>query len=484
MISDNKKNSDFFQRIKERIYTFIRSKENESETLRNIIYKVDWVSTITFKKFTNDLCFEQAASLAFITVISLIPLSVLFFSIAGALGVGQEIINYVQDRVFPFVAPEFQQELSSWLNTYISPTAFRGIKSGIVNLIAIFSLLLAAMAVFVMAERVFNHIWKVQEKRSYIQKIVAFWVVLTTSPFLILMSIWLMNYINPPGGMIDQLIQSSWFFRLMYNNLVPLGISFTAFTLAYIIVPSTAVKFKYAAWGGLITAMLWELSKKTFYLYVAQVGHVTNFYKSLATIPLFLMWVYLTWVLVLWGAELSHTFQNIQILRRIYENQGRERFYSKHYLAAMLLVFIGKAFRQGNPVPTLEDIGQKTGIRIEALDEVARILVQKNFIFPDTSQNGSYFLGKDPRHIYLSDVVRCVHVHEYPAEARIFPGSGLRRSPEKDPVMLKLKDVFVRAYGAMTSGFAAITLDSILSSGESLPEPDIPEEPKQIGVNE
>ncbi|KUK50305.1 MAG: hypothetical protein XD77_1548, partial [Marinimicrobia bacterium 46_47] len=172
---------------------------------------------------------------------------------------------YVQDRVFPFVAPEFQQELSNWLNTYISPTAFRGIKSGIINLMAIVSLLLAAMAVFVMAERVFNHIWKVRERRSYLQKVVAFWVVLTTSPFLILMSIWLMNYINPPGGMIDQLIQSSWFLRLMYNNLVPLGISFAAFTLVYIIVPSISVKFKYAAWGGLISAILWELSKKTFY---------------------------------------------------------------------------------------------------------------------------------------------------------------------------------------------------------------------------
>lgn len=77
--------------------------------MRNIIYKVDWVSTITFKKFTNDLCFEQAASLAFITVISLIPLSVLFFSIAGALGVGQEIINYVQDRVFPLWRRNFSR---------------------------------------------------------------------------------------------------------------------------------------------------------------------------------------------------------------------------------------------------------------------------------------------------------------------------------------------------------------------------------------
>ncbi|HDT12107.1 MAG TPA: hypothetical protein ENO01_00465, partial [Candidatus Marinimicrobia bacterium] len=223
----------FKRGLKSAYNLLIERDASEWGSLRRFFSRIAWFLTITFKKFKSDLCLEQAASMAFITVISLIPLAVLFFSIAGVLGVGQEIINYVQDRVFPFVAPEFQYELSEWLNAYISPTAFRGIKSGIINLIAILSLLLAAMGVFVMAERVFNHIWKVPEKRSYIQKVIAFWVVLTTSPFLILTSIWLMNFINPPGGLIDQLMQQNWIVRLLYNNLVPLTVSFIAFTLAY-----------------------------------------------------------------------------------------------------------------------------------------------------------------------------------------------------------------------------------------------------------
>jgi membrane protein len=468
-----------------RFYQFFAEKDaSDFGPVRRFLDQAEWVTVQTFKKFKKDLCFEQAASMAYITIISLIPLSVLFFSIAGVLGVGQEIITYVQDRVFPFVAPEFQQELGEWLNAYISPTAFRGIKSGIVSLIAILGLLLAAMGVFVMAERVFNHIWKVPERRSYLQKVVAFWVLLTTSPFLILTSIWLINYINPPGGMIDQLIQSSWIFSMLYNNLVPLAVSFVAFTLAYLIVPSVPVRFKSAAWGGLIAAMLWELSKKTFYLYVARIGHVTNFYKSLATIPLFLIWIYLTWVLVLWGAQLAYTFQNRKILARIYEHQNKERFYSKVYLGMMILVYIGRAFRQGESVPSLDEIGEERGIRTELLDEAARILVEKNFIFPQATPGEQYFLSKDPRYIYVSDVVRSIHVYEYPAEARFYPGTGLRRSPEKDPVMLKMKEIFMKAYSAMNSGFSAITLDQILNSEESLPEPDIVEEQKQITSHE
>lgn len=481
-------NHGFFIRIKyffRSFYSLLTEKDSSQWVLfRHRLSRISWFLKLTFRKFKSDLCLEQAASMAFITVISLIPLAVLFFSIAGVLGVGQEIINYVQDRVFPFVAPEFQHELSEWLNAYISPTAFRGIKSGVINLIAILSLLLAAMGVFVMAERVFNHIWKVPEKRSYIQKVVAFWVVLTTSPFLILTSIWLMNFINPPGGLIDQMMQQYWIIRLLYNNLVPLTVSFVAFTLAYIIVPSITVKVKSAALGGLISAILWELSKKTFYLYVARIGHVTNFYKSLATIPLFLIWIYLTWVLVLWGVQLSYTFQNLKILSRIYEHQNKERHYSKAYLGVLLLVYIGKAFRNGETVPTLEEMGQAAGIRFELLEEAAEILVEKNFIFPDHSHSGQYFLARDPRYIYISDVVRCIHVYEYPAEARIFPGGGLRKAPEKDPVIIKMKDIFTNAYGSFSTGFSAITLDHILNSGDALPEADVLDEKRQIKAHE
>lgn len=486
-IAQSNKNfvSDKIQKSIKFFYDLFQENESsERGTIRRFFSRAVWFVSITLKKFKDDLCFEQAAGLAFITVISLIPLSVLFFSIAGVLGIGQEIINYVQDQVFPFVAPEFQHELSDWLNTYISPTAFRGIKSGIINLTAIFSLLLAATAVFVMAERVFNHIWKVPEKRSYIQKVIAFWVVLTTSPFLILTSIWLINLINPPGGMIDQLIQQYWLIKLLYNNLVPLFISFIAFTLAIIIVPSITVKVKSAAFGGLLSAILWELSKRTFYLYVARIGHVTNFYKSLATIPLFLIWIYLTWVLVLWGVQLSFTFQNLKILSRIYEYQNKDRHYSKAYLAVLMLVYIGKAFRKGETVPTLEDVGQDAGIRVELLEEAAEPLVEKNFIFPDKSQSGLYFLARDPRYIYLSDVVRCVHVYEYPAEARIFPGGGLRKSPEKDPLIMRMKEIFTNAYGSFSTGFSAMTLDHILNSGETLPEADVIDEKRQIDAQE
>ena len=138
--------------------------------IKKYILKAEVIITLTFKKFNSDLCLEQSASLAYITVISLIPLSVLLFSISGLLGIGEEIIQYAENSIFPFVAPEFHKQLSTWLELYISPTAFQGLKTGIINLVAIFSLILSATAIFVMAERVFNHIWNTKEQRKYFQK--------------------------------------------------------------------------------------------------------------------------------------------------------------------------------------------------------------------------------------------------------------------------------------------------------------------------
>ncbi|MDD5582217.1 MAG: YhjD/YihY/BrkB family envelope integrity protein [Candidatus Marinimicrobia bacterium] len=480
MVTEETYFSSLIQRIKDKLEAIFPYEIEEKGHVKKFILRVGWICSITFKKFINDLCFEQAAGLAYITVISLIPLSVLFFSIAGAFGVGEEIINYVQDRVFPFVAPEFHEQLSVWLERYISPTAFRGIKSGIIGLIAIVSLLLASMAVFVMAERVFNHIWKVRERRSYFQKVIAFWVLLTTSPFLILTSIWFMNYLNPPGGVIDQLIQTSLAFRLLYNTLVPLAVSFLAFTLINIIVPSIHVKLKYAAVGGIASAILWEISKRGFYLYVGRIGHVTNFYKSLATIPLFLIWIYLTWVLILLGAQLAYTFQNKIILQKLHEYQYKDRFYSKKFLAVMILAYIGKAFRKGETVPTLDEISQKTGIQIEILDEVTNVLVQHDFLFPNTALNRAYFLEKDPRYIYLSDVIRCVHLDEYPAETRIFPGSGYRKASEKDPIMQKTQAIFSQVYYEMSMGLSKMTLDTLLNGENKLLEANSSDDIKEV----
>ncbi|MEA1986581.1 MAG: YihY/virulence factor BrkB family protein [Candidatus Marinimicrobia bacterium] len=386
------------------------------ETIKVFFNKAVLITKLTANKFNEDLCLEQSASLAYITIISLIPLSVLLFSISGILGIGKEIIEYVENTVFPFIAPEFHEQLSSWLNLYISPTAFQGLKTGIVNLVAILSLILAATAIFVMAERVFNHIWNTKENRSYFQKVLAFWVVITTSPLLILISAYLMNYLNPAGGILDQMLHEFWLLRILYIRLVPLLISFLAFSLLYLIIPSALVRIKSAAFGGIIAAVLWELSKNTFYLYVNRAEIVTSFYKSLAAIPLFLIWVYLTWFLILLGAELAYVFQHNKMLIHLRQYKNRQKIYSDPFIAVMLLLNINESFVVGEETPTLDNIAEKLGCNPLALNNVADILVENEYIVPSSNRSNKYFLTKSMDNISIEKVVKEINRSEYPAE--------------------------------------------------------------------
>lgn len=384
--------------------------------IKKYLYKVKVIIFLTVRKFNSDLCLEQSASLAYITIISLIPLSVLLFSISGILGIGKEIIQYVKNTIFPFIAPEFHEQLSSWLELYISPTAFQGLKTGIINLIAIFSLILAATAIFVMAERVFNHIWNTKEKRNYFQKVVAFWVVITTSPLLILISAWLMNYLNPAGGIVDQILHEVWILQLLYTKLVPLFISFIAFSLLYLIIPSASVRIKSAAVGGFIAALLWEFSKNTFYLYINRIGIVTSFYQSLAAIPLFLIWIYLTWFLILLGAEFAYVLQHNKMLLHLLKYKNKQKIYSDSFLGVMLLLNIHESFVDGKETPVLDDIAENLGCNPLSLNNVADILVENGYLIPSSDRTNKYFLTKSPDNISIKEVVKDINLNEYPAE--------------------------------------------------------------------
>jgi len=424
------------------------------EIIRKYLYKAKVIINLTVKKFNSDLCLEQSASLAYITIISLIPLSVLLFSVSGILGVGKEIIQYVENTVFPFIAPEFHKQLSAWLELYISPTAFQGLKTGIINLIAIFSLLLAATAIFVMTERVFNHIWNTKERRNYFQKVIAFWVVITTSPLLILISAWLMNYLNPAGGIFDQILHEFWILQLLYTKLVPLFISFIAFSLLYLIIPSASVRIKSAAFGGFIAALLWEFSKNTFYLYINRVGIVTSFYKSLATIPLFLIWVYLTWFLILLGAEFAYVLQHNKMLLHLFKYKDNQKIYSDSFLGVILLLNIHESFVNGKETPAIDDIAENLGCNPLSLNNVADILVGNGYLIPSSDRANKYFLTKSPDNISIEKVVKDINLNKYPAENwKHF------KQDEKDYLKNHTSKLFMEAENAFYSVFKDKTLN-------------------------
>ncbi|MEZ6197670.1 MAG: YihY/virulence factor BrkB family protein [Planctomycetota bacterium] len=237
------------------------------------------------REFHQDLGLDRAATLSFSTLISLIPLIVLFFSFAGRLGGGDQIIRFVEGNVLEFVAPEVHDDIRGWLNSNISRDAFGEDKTGIVNIGAIVALLTAAVGLLTSAERIFNRIWKAKGHRSYWKKLAAFWIILTTSPFLIAASLFINGLLLPKGGALDTLIEDYGWIKALYDVVIPFLVALLGITMLYVFLPATKVRMRSAVVGGVVAASLWSLSKAGFYIYVSNATTARNLYGQLATVP-------------------------------------------------------------------------------------------------------------------------------------------------------------------------------------------------------
>lgn len=404
------------------------------------------------REFHRNFCFERAATLAYVTIISLIPLAVLFFSFAVQFGVGDSAIEYAKKQLFPKVAPDFQGQLEEWLQ-YISTSAFKFV--GVVGLVALIGLILSAVGILVTAERNFNRVWKVHQSRTYVQKLNVFWVVLTSSPFILIASASVEQFLVPVGGVIERLSQRYFFVAPVYSFLVPIAIGFVAFTVLNCYLPYTRVKLVSAAAGGLFSAILWELLKKSFYVYIAR---MRGFYGSLAIVPLFLVWIYANWVIVLWGCEVAYAHQNLAFMASFLDKSGPPRRPPQAYIAVSLLEKLARAFTKGEDAPSAGTVAEAAGADLSEVEETARVLSDGGLIVEDPRRRGTFILARDPRLIRLSEVFDLLPGDE--DSLRLIAGDAARAG--------NATGLFMEARGLYLSAFKDRSLEDLVGASPSV----------------
>jgi membrane protein len=364
----------------------------------NHIFRVIYIAA---REFQRDHCFERAAGLAYATIISLIPLSVLFFSLISLFGWGEQIVGFIESSVFPYVVPDFQEQLKTVIHDYISPTVFSLRTISFLNISALIALFLAAIGIWLMAERVFNYIWNVRETRNYLQKFVTFWVVLTISPFLFLFSIYLGNAFSDSGEMLA-ILQP--YVSFIYSTILPSLLAFGAFLVLFLFFPATSVRIGSAAVAALFSLILWEFLRQAFDLYILRAVKYTNFYKQIASIPLFFIWIYSIWLIILFGAELSYSHQNYRYLRYNYLRRQKKPAFSLHFLAFFLLARIYHAYRDGTSLPAIGNLAEEIGISPGTLSNTAAQLISMGILGKVKTDEECYTFLRDPATIDLHEM--------------------------------------------------------------------------------
>lgn len=357
---------------------------------------------IAFTRLVGQRIIEQrlpqvASSLTFTTVLSLVPLATVALAIFTAFPMFDRMQMSLQGYLIESFFPE---TLSETILTYV--TQFSDKAKGL-TAIGIVFLVITALTTMFTVDRVFNQIWNVKRQRSIMNKVVLYWAVLSLAPVLVGLSISVstaligntMAGVNPVlGGMFPAL------------NLIPLLLTVLAFAFIYRIVPNRAVHWKDALVGGLLAAVLFEISKRAFAAYITHFPSYTALYGALAAFPIFLLWIYVSWIIVLLGAS---TVAALPVARTGYWNQSHRP--GERWLQGLsVLVELEKSRQQEKPGMTMEELRVFARVPPDQLDEILNQLIDHGVIGLLAIVRGDdrFALICDPAHISAEVVAKAL----------------------------------------------------------------------------
>lgn len=317
-----------------------------AESWERARYAVVWVYRFalhTFEMFYRQRGLQVASALAYTTLLSIVPLLTVVFAFAGSLPVFEGAGEAMQSFVFRNFVPAFGETVQEYLGGF-SKNASKLTATGIVTLVIIALLLMETIDLAV------NLIWRVRQRRSALGRFLLYWAMITLGPLLVGFGLFSTSYVLSLPVVSG--VEASLGLQRRLLALLPFLTTSVAFTLLYVLVPSCYVRRTHAVVGGVVAAVLFELAKMGFGVYVRSVS-TQEIYGTLAVIPLFLIWIYVSWVIVLLGAYISYClagfslkkeraradrqtwdFEDVwQVLRRLWESQNEGGSLAVHELS-------------------------------------------------------------------------------------------------------------------------------------------------------
>jgi len=242
------------------------------------------------RRIYRDHCAQIAASLTYTSLLAFVPLLVVGFAILSKLSLFPELVGSLQTAILQVFTPDVGQDVEQYIQGIVN----RGIKLPVLSFIA---LIITAVMMLYTIDNTLNRIWRIDHKRRSLFSFGVYLFVVLSGPLLLGSSLAITTYLLSQSMALSEAMGTNWLAS------VPWLVTFVAFTALYRWVPNTHVGWKYALAGGLVAMLLFEMAKWSFALYIKWVPTYGLLYGTLAAIPLALVWLYLSWLVVLVGAE-------------------------------------------------------------------------------------------------------------------------------------------------------------------------------------
>lgn len=324
----------------------------------------------TWHQLGRDKVIIRASGLAYSSLLAAVPLVAVAFAMFSAFGAFDDVQQKVQELLFSQFLPTSQEVISEYFNEFAHSASRLG-------LIGFLFLVLAAILLLDNIESNFNQIWHVTTHRRFVAKITSYTSVLVFGTLFLGASITISARIRAAifrdilfdPGTLERI--GTWFF--------PLLLSFLAFLLMYLVIPNTRVRLKSALLGAVIGSILWELGKNVFANSVGQSVRYSTIYGSLAVIPIFLIWLYITWIIVLLGLEISFTHQHFAALVRSSSTGDRDDC-DRVPTGLQIYTMIARRFHQGKDPPTADELSRRFLVATGSVDSHIDRLVKSRLV--------------------------------------------------------------------------------------------------------
>ena len=385
---------------------------------------------------------QQAAALSYHTIFGIVPLAIvtlfIFQSFPTYSYIGENVKNfiYAQANLTAFKSPgsssdnpEETIKLTEHLDAIVA-RFFAETNKGQIGLFSILIVIWAALSLLATIEKSFNNIWHVATGRNFLHRIISYWTLLTLGPLLLGTGIYVITRYSKIANIHETIL----------SYVAPVILSYfvatVAFFLLYFVMPNTKVNFKAAIWGAVVAALVWMAAKSIFGYCITELGLYRTVYGVMALIPMTVVWVYITWLTVLFGLQLTYTTQHLKSLdaAEIAAARKNEEYFIANDLTIINIVREIAAAFEGNqaPVPP-EDICRKLDIPAEFGQKILDHLVKSRLIVRTSDPVAGFLPARDPANIKLSEITEAMETAGFaqPASDR-WPGMQKIAESQRD----------------------------------------------------
>lgn len=363
--------------------------------------------------FVNRATFT-ASALTFTTVLTLVPLLAFAFSVAKGIGAFQRLRR---DAIEPFIAnnlggdtqqlPEAVSSLRTAIDNVLDLVSQTDVSSlGLVGLVIV---VYAVIRVLSNVEDALNRVWGVRRARSPVRRVADYLSLAVITPLLMVLAVSMTTAAQnsrvvellrgQPGG--ATLVESVF-------SIAPLLSVWIGFTLLYLILPNTRVSIFSSIIGGLVGGTLWQLAQIGHVRFQMGIANYNAIYSSFAALPIFLVWIYVSWVTVLFGGEFAHAHQIVGEHRRIvlyHPTSHRQR----EALALRAVLRIARRFTEKEPSWIVTELADELGVSATSLDEIFEPLIEAGLLAEATEDGqDAILLARDPHDTTAVDLLEAL----------------------------------------------------------------------------